>query len=116
MLKFASMVPTLLSVTLAGMTRKLSWPAMPWDSASLSIVCSIARSQCHTIIMQLLMILHIAGGVALSGLTATTSIDVKNVECPSNSTSASQCSVTAPPQSSQCLSNFSAAGIRCIQG
>ena len=34
------MVPLLLSVTSAGATKKLSWPAMPWDTPNLSIVCS----------------------------------------------------------------------------
>ena len=58
----------------------------------------------------------IVGGVALNGLATTTSIDIENVQCPSNSTIVSQCSGITPPQSLRCLSDFSAAGIRCIQG
>ena len=63
------------------------------------------------------IVLHIAGGVAVSGLAATTSVGIEYVECPRNSTfpNTSQCSGTTP-QFSRCLSNFSAAGIHCIQG
>ena len=65
----------------------------------------------------LLLWLHdTLGGVAVRGLTATAPIGIGNVDCPSNATSVLQCSGVTPPQSPQCLSNFSAAGVRCIQG
>ena len=54
------------------------------------------------------------GGVALNGLRATSLIAIENVSCPVNA-SVSQCSST-PPQSSRCFNNFSAAGVRCVQG
>ena len=113
MLKSASTVPLLLSVTLAGVTKKLSWPAMPWDTASLSIVCP---NILYCAIQVSIIAGYFIGGVALSGLTATTAIGIEDVKCPSNSTSISECSSTAPPQSSRCLGNFTAAGIRCSQG
>ena len=61
-------------------------------------------------------LIYTAGEVALSGFIATTDIGIENVECPSNATNASECSGVTPPQSFRCLSNFSAAGIRCVQG
>ena len=63
---------------------------------------------------------HTLGGVAVRGLTATAPIGIGNVECPSDATSPLQCRyiVYSSPQltSPRCLSNFSAAGVRCIQG
>ena len=56
------------------------------------------------------------GGFAVDGLVATTSIGIENVMCPSNSTSTSDCSGEIPPESPRCLNNFSAAGVRCVQG
>ena len=109
-LKSVSMELMFLSVTLAGMMQRLNWLAMPWETANLTIVCFIT---CYE---QKKKLIHTLGGVALSGLTATTSIGIENVECPSNPISVSECSGTIPPQSPRCLSNFSAAGIRCIQG
>ena len=57
-----------------------------------------------------------SGGVALRGLTATAPPGLDNVMCPSNATSALNCSFNIPPISPQCYSNFSAAGVRCIEG
>ena len=107
------MVPLLPSVTLAGATKKLSWSAMPWDTANLSIVY---LNILYYAIQVSIIAGYFIGGVALSGLTATTAIGIEDVKCSSNSTSVSECSGTAPPQSSQCLSNFTAAGIRCSRG
>ena len=56
------------------------------------------------------------GGVAVRGLTATVPAGLDNVMCPSNATSALNCSFNIPPVSPQCYGNFSAAGVRCIQG
>ena len=54
--------------------------------------------------------------MAVVGLTATTPIGVENVMCPSNATSPAECEVIAPPESRTCrYSDFSAAGVRCIQ-
>ena len=47
---------------------------------------------------------------------ATAPPGLDNVMCPSNATSALNCSFNIPPVSPQCYSNFSAAGVRCVQG
>ena len=52
----------------------------------------------------------------MRGLIATAPPGLDSVMCPSNATSALNCSFSIPPISSQCYDNFSAAGVRCIQG
>ena len=47
---------------------------------------------------------------------ATAPPGLDGVMCPSNATSALNCSFNIPPMSTQCYGNFSAAGVRCIQG
>ena len=47
---------------------------------------------------------------------ATAPPGLDDVMCPSNATSALNCSFNIPPMSPQCYGNFSAAGVRCIQG
>ena len=55
------------------------------------------------------------GGIAVGGLAATAPIGIENVVCPTNVTSASQCSSNSPV-TSRCFNDFSAAGVRCVQG
>ena len=57
-----------------------------------------------------------SGGIAVQGLTATATPGLDHVMCPSNATSALDCTFNSPPVSPQCYSNLSAAGVRCIQG
>ena len=52
----------------------------------------------------------------MSGLGTTAPVGVEDVMCPSNATSASECNATSPPMTPRCFGNFSAAGVRCIQG
>lgn len=62
------------------------------------------------------MLYYISGGSALGRLRATTPIGVENVMCPSNATSPAECAAVAPPETSRCFGNSSAAGVRCTQG
>ena len=62
------------------------------------------------------MYTFVSGGIALQGLTTTAPPGLDNVMCPSNASSALDCSFNSPPVSPQCYGNFSAAGVRCIQG
>ena len=96
-----------------------------WDDNDAQVACNtlgynepfyrMSRSITHAHCAKY-MTSNFIGGVAVSGLTATAPIGVENAECPSNAVNASQCSGDIPPRSPQCFSNFSAAGVHCIQG
>ena len=76
-------------------------------------VSSIVLPKCTGIAINLFVS---SGGTALSGLRATVPIGIENIVCPSNATSPAECEAVAPPESPTCYSEFSAAGVRCIQG
>ena len=57
--------------------------------------------------------LYFSGGVAVRGLYSTSPPAFENVMCPSNATSALDCSLS-PPTSPRCFMNSSAAGVQCI--
>lgn len=70
----------------------------------------------HYVIQVQIFMSIIPGGTAVGGLTPTTPVGVENVTCPSNATSISDCPAVSPPMNPRCYGNFSAAGVRCIQG
>ena len=57
--------------------------------------------------------LYFSGGVAVRGLYFPSPPAFENVMCPSNATSALDCSLS-PPISPRCFMNSSAAGVQCI--
>ena len=102
-----------------------------WDDVEAQLICNALglvepyfRKLCckvtHKTIRCLLIVIqfhrHFSGGVAVRGLIPTSQPALENVMCPSNATSASNCSFVSPPISSRCYGNFSAAGVQCIQG
>ena len=52
----------------------------------------------------------------MQGLDSTSPPAFDNVMCPSNATSALDCSSVSPPTSPRCFKDGSAAGVKCIQG
>ena len=52
----------------------------------------------------------------MGGLIATAPTGLENLMCPSDATSALNCTFVSPLVSSRCYNNLSAAGVRCIQG